>query len=283
MPSTDVFSYHAHRSPGQANRRLPGEQPAKRRQDVRRWIRLLPTMLSIGVIALSLSYGTILNAKPRFQVVNGLDTELLRAPSFYETEASAIMKRSVFNYSKLTINTTKLAQDLSAQYPELGRVSIIIPLSGRRPVIEVRPAAAAIKLSGSGGTYIIDKQGRALLKDEETASNLAGDIPYVIDQGGLQLEKGKQVLSLNTINFITGLTHQLKAKSFVLEAITLPAIPGEVHVRLKGQAYYIKFDAFGNPREQAGTFIAAHEKLAASGSVPGEYLDARVPEKAFYR
>lgn len=283
MPPAEVFSYHAHRLPGQANRRLPGGQPAKRRKDVRRWIKLFPSILSITVIALSLFYGTILSTKPRFQVFNGSNSSLLRTPSFYEAAAASIMKRSVFNYSKLTINTTKLAQELRTQYPELGKVSVIIPLSGRRPVIEARPAEAAIKLSGSGGTFIIDEQGRALLKTEETASSTAEGIPYVVDQTGLQLEKGKQVLSLNAINFITGLTSQLQLKGFVLESATLPALPGEVHVRLQGQAYYIKFDSFGDSRGQAGAFIAAREKLMVDGTTPAEYMDVRVTEKVFYR
>lgn len=283
QPPTEVFSYHARRTADTANiRRSPG-QAVSGTPRLRHWIKLLPSVLSVGAIIVSLFYATSLSTKPRFQVPNGTASPLLRDSAFYENATSTVLRRSILNYSKLTINTSKLAQELREQYPELGDVTVIIPLSGRRPVIEVKPAIPVLKLSGNGGLYIIDEQGRALLKASEARNNAATDVPYVIDQSGLELQQGRQVLPLSTISFIHNMTAQMHAKNIQIESITLPPIPNEIHLRLVGYGYFVKFETQGSAREQAGTLIAVQEELHADQITPLEYIDVRVPEKVFYK
>ncbi len=285
IPPAEVFSYHARRSASPSNQRLTNNgQPPQRKLGPGRWLRLLPTILSLGAIIVSLFYATSLSTKPRLQINGSGNGSILRETTYYEDAAARILEQSILNYNKLTINTTKLAQDLSTRYPELGSVAVIIPLSGHRPVIEVKPAVPVMTLSGNGGIFIVDEQGRALLKTTETTfTSSSVVIPHVIDQSGLELQPGKEVLPLVTINFIRELTIQLQTKGFQIESITLPPLPSELHLRLQGLSYFMKFNTQSSAREQAGTFIAAQEKLKSEGTVVGEYIDVRVPEKGFYR
>lgn len=283
-PPAEVFSYHARRSPSPDSRRsTAGVSPAHRRS-TSQWVRILPSIISIAAIVGSIFYATSLSTKPRIQVNGGGGASLLRDSGFYENEASLLLKKSIFNHSKLTINTTKVAHELEAQYPELGEVTIIIPLSGHRPVFEVKPAQPIMKLSGDGGIFIIDEEGRALISANDAGKSTdVLPLPFVVDESGLQLEKGKQVLPLSTVNFIRILITQLHAKNFQIDSVILPKIPNELHLRVSGYPFYIKFDLQGSAREQAGTFMAALEKLQSGGATPSEYIDVRVPEKAFYR
>lgn len=276
-----VFSYYSSRAP------LPSSRPKPDRTSSpdghsRHWLALLPSILAGAAIVGSCLFATSLNTHAKVQINNiNNSKQLLRDTAFYQKASQALLSRSIFNQSKLTIDTANVAKQLEAQYPELGNVTVIIPLVSRQPIIEVEPAQAILQLSGQGGSYIIDDQGRALAKANDARSSLRDSLPNVIDESSLEISIGKRVLPLNTIHFIGDLTSQLVAKQLVIQKMTLPAIAEELHVYVERQPYYIKFDIQGDAREQAGSYLAA--KLKLDSDKPTEYIDVRVPEKVFYK
>jgi hypothetical protein len=278
-PAAVVFSYYASRSPGDAVRQ-PG-QPRPNREP-KHWWAALPTLIALVIICGSLSYATSLTPQPRVQI-NAANKALLRDSSFYQAAAGKILGKSLFNRSKLTINTDQVAKQIEASYPELGNVSVILPLLGRRPIIEIQPVEAAMRFTAQNGTFIVDNQGRVLIGQENVASSLKDELPNVIDKTNLDVSVGKSILPLATVGFIQDLTAQLKAKNLSIQSITLPAIANELHLKVSNDSYYVKFDIQGEGRQQIGAYLAAREKLLTTKDLPSEYMDVRIPERVFYK
>lgn len=279
-PPTAVFSYYANRSErsGERHPAANHQKPAKPSRIV-----FLPSIVAGLVVLACLVYATSLSANPKIQISSANGQELLRDSGFYQQAGSSLLKSSVLNLSKLTIDTTQLARQLEASNPELGRVTVIIPLMGRRPIIEVQPSRAALILNSSSSSFIVDEQGTALVRSQDATSSLRERLPKVMDESDLELKPGQKVLPVSSVIFISDLHAQLLAKNIESQSITLPPIPNELRLRLKDKSYYVKFDMLSDVRQQLGAFLAARDKLENDKITPVEYFDVRVNEKVFYK
>ncbi len=280
--SASVFSYYSSRSARSGERQSKDAADTSKRP-VNRWFRLLPSILALIIIVSCIFYATSLSNQPKIQINRSSNTQLLRSAEFYQHAASKIMSSSVFNRSKLIIDTDKFAKQLESEYPELGKVSVIIPLISHRPIVVVQPAEPVMVLSTKNGNYIVDEQGRALIKAEAAKSSLRDNLLEATDESGIVADQSKQLLPLNTVKFIGEVYGQLIASNQSIKTLTFPPVTNEVHVRTEGRPYYLKFDLQGDPRQQVGAYLAASEKLETDKITPSEYIDVRVPEKVFYK
>jgi len=248
------------------------------------WLKYAPTLLAAAALAVSLFYVTTLSTRPNIQIQRSSDQTLVSSVDRYEKEAEAILRRSLLNRSKLTINTDKIAAELHEAFPELGDITVVIPLVDRRPVVQAQPIPPALALSTQkNGVFVIDAKGRAIAKAADVDSSVRDALPLVRDESGLDIEVGSGALPETNVAFIQEIFGQLAGKQIVIESISLPATTNELRVQVRGKPYFVKFDLQGEGRFQAGTYLAVKAKLERDGVTPAEYIDVRVPEKAFYR
>lgn len=204
----------------------------------------------------------------------------------YAQTANKTLSQSVWNKNKITINTSKLSRDLRSQYPEITNVSVALPLLSHNPLVYIQPARLVLVLqSSTSGAYILDANGKALLKSSDTP--IVGqklNLPTVIDYSGLQIEVGKQVLPVSNVTFIEIVAGELAARHFNVETMSLPAASGELDVKLVGKPYSVKFNLQNNdPQQQAGTFLAMINQLQKQNITPSKYVDVRVDGRAYYQ
>lgn len=282
--SPNVFSYHASRSTDTSilGRSKPTFNKSSSRLSI---FKMLPTILALGAIIYSLGYLLMLDSSPRIVILGDKDkANLLQDTEVYLKASQEILKGSVFNKTKLTINTETTAKKLKDRFPELKDVAITIPIASHKPVFELGPAVPAVVLaSASAGPYVIDEQGRAVVKAQEVTSLEKLDLPKVNDESGLGLTLGKPVLPQEDIEFITSLYRQLKAHSLTVDSMILPTTPNELHLRLAGDRYLVKFDISGDARLQSGALMAVKAELSTKNISPAEYVDVRVRDKVFYK
>lgn len=283
-----VFSYYSNRSSNSVprtggSRGEAADAVAAKRRSKRRWLVYLPSFISLAVVLSAFAYLTTLSTDPRIEIKTGTTLVAVQKESVYELAANRLMKKSLLSQSKLTADTDAMAEEFKTEFPELGEVVVIMPLIGRRAVFEIRPAQPALILAGTGGSYIIDAAGRPVLKASQLASSVRDKLPVVTDDSGTEVNLGKQLLPAELVVFINDINSQFKAASITVDSYTLPFFANEVHVRLKGQGYTIKFNTENDARQQAGTYFALAEKLAADGIVPAEYIDVRIDERAYYK
>lgn len=274
-----VFSYYSNRS-GSDNAGL-----GKLKKQVKKGFRwqLIPSFITGAVMLGGLIYASGLNTDPRVSLDKAGSTALLQNATVYESATKDSLKASIFNRSKLLINTKNIENDLLTKFPELQTAVVTVPLASRRPIVSLRAVEPRLLLVTDEGRYIIDANGRAAkaVSDDKLANEL--DLPIVQDQTGLKPDLGKVTLTSREVAFMSELYHQLKAKSINIESLVLPPLVNELHLQVKDQGYSVKFNLLGDARLQVGTWQALADRLSRDRINPAEYIDVRVDEKAFYK
>lgn len=288
----NVFSYYAKRAAADVPqaRRKPGQSSGSaqgRSAQPSRHIKLsnVPVLLASLMIFGSLAYISTLSHEPRLQVPGEAKASLTHNIQEYENGISSILRQSVSSRSKLLINTDEVAKKVSSTYPELGEVIILLPIVGRRPVVRVQPAAASFILTNDdeGGGLAVDSSGRVIARAADIDDSAKGSLPFVLDESGYTYELGEYAVTKEAAGFVREVHEQLARKKYRIRTMVLPAITNELHVRIEGRPYYVKFDLKGDSRVQAGTYIAVRSRLSKDGVTPREYVDVRVPGKAYYK
>lgn len=279
--SANAFSYYSSRSRTDTPVGRQQEQPKRKNPS---WWRHIPSLVAFVALVICAGYSLSLDTNPKVRLFqNSGDSFIMHDLNIYQNAAQELMDSSWLNRTKLTINTSSLENKFKTRFPELTDVSVIIPLSSRRPIFEIMTAKPSVVMVARNGIFVIGDKGQAMIKLSDVPKRTNLNAPSVTDESDLRVEVGKGALPTPTIVFITELVEQLKAKNISITSMTLPAIANELHARIGGQAYFIKFDLEGSAREQAGTYLAVKQKLEADHIMATEYIDVRVDGRAYYK
>lgn len=279
-----VFSYSSKRS---ASERTSGRKDAP--EIVRAgakpsiWHRV-PSWLAMIAIIISVGYLLTLTTTPRIIAAStGSADGLLRGSAVYKEAATTILSSSPLNRLKFTINTSGFEQAMKTEFPELSQASITLPLIGRQPVVQLEASQPVILIRSDGKTFALDSGGKAIISASDLSNLNRRQLPTIIDQSNVPVSLGKGMLTASEVTFITTLNAQLVAQKLPVDSYTLPPVANELQMRLKGLPYYVRFDMENDPKQSAGTYIALKKKLDGDGTVPSEYIDLRIDERAYYK
>lgn len=277
-----VFSYYNNRPAD-----LSPKTERGRRKFTISWmhhIRHAPTYLAMFLAVVSVLYALSLSNNPKILIGSTASGEnLLRDDKVYHDSVSQILKKSVFNNTKLTIDTNSVANQIQAKFPEIQQATVTLPIVGRRPIIGIDPAEPTLViLTKNSGSFIVGADGRALINTSQVhAKHL--NLPTVQDDSGISVEQGKEALPKEYVVFMTTIISQLHVKRLVIFKMQLPTTPNELTIQISGQKYFTKYNLAGDARLQVGTYLAVKDKLASQNITPSEYIDVRVPERAYYK
>ena len=285
-----VFSYQAARanSPQQpGDVRKPGAAEPTPKRVTRQHLRRLRTARAGGVMVLCvalLAASLNLNSRPKIVLIGGPGHIFLRPTATYTQAAQQLLASGWTNHNKITVDTSHISLALEKEFPEIDTVSVRLPLLGNQPVVYMQPAIPELVLdTQDGGSFVVDDEGRALLAASAVSNIGQLGLPVVTDQSGLQITPGQVALPTADVSFIAQVAGQLKAEGFQITSLTMPAATSELDVRVKGAGYFIKCNLQGDARAEAGTFIAVEQYLAKQHVAPAQYIDVRVPERAYYK
>jgi len=271
-----AFSYYAGDAPRKQDPLKTRARNEQKQAFVKR-LRALPTLIAIGAIGLSIVYSTTLSTTPGLKYAG--DPSPYHSTAYYKKNIEKVLGSSLWNRSKLTINTGSTEAALLKLYPEFDVATVSLPVVGRRPTVTVHVRQPALLLAASTNVFVIDTSGKVVATAQELLSSTREKLATIKDQSGLKIEPGTQALTTDTVRFILNAQAQFKDKGLLVTEITLPATPNEVDFRIKDTGYFIKTDASGDARLQLGAYLAAREK----GLSANEYVDVRVEEKVFYK
>lgn len=243
--------------------------------------RQLPTYISIGIIIVSVISIGIVQPVPQVVLNQDSNTVLFRPADVYQKEAEKIIKRSLLNRTKLTINTEDITRELKKQFPEIKNAVLVMPLVSRRPILQLQSEKPAVILTDTSQAYILNSEGMAVMRAADAPSSSRQNVPVINDNLDVPIKQGDTVLSRSTIQFVDDITAQLRAKGLNVQSITLPTYANEIDFKLAGQPYIIRFNVLNDARQQAGTFLAFKNSFDKSGSTPSQYIDLRVEERVY--
>lgn len=257
--------------------RLRPGQPAPR-DTATLWTRIARRAGGLALIlAIVVSLVSVLTLSPHAKI-----EPASAANTAYQTTADQLLASSFWNHNKLTIDAGGIKRQLMTRFPNLADVSVTVPLLAHRPIIYVQPAKALMVVAANNGAFVVDQNGRALMPSANLPT--AGKLPQVVDQSGLPLSVGRQVLTSDDVNFIQTVLGELAAKHVEVSSMVLPVSSRELDVYVAGQPYLVKFNLASNDaRQQAGTYLAAAAELQREHVTPAHYIDVRVDGRAYYQ
>ncbi len=277
-PATFSYAGNSPRQPGASQPDAKGEKLGH--------FWLARVGLLIFLVAVTASAVNVLSLAPQATVLplsGSQDKSFLRPTATYEAAADKLLTGSIWNHTKVTLDTGNLSQQMLKQFPELTDVSITVPLLAHRPLFYIEPAQPSLLLATPQGSYVLDTSGRALLK-VGASSQLPDGLPVLTDQSGLTVDLNRQALSSAYVKFIQIVVAELAAKQYKTSNLVLPAGSSELDAHLAGQPYFVKFNLQDtDPRGEAGTFLATIASLKKQNVTPSQYVDVRVPGRAYYK
>jgi hypothetical protein len=285
---TSAFSYHANRKEQDYNlgRQQPREQDVRSRARVIRYWQQRLGMLVAGIV-LIVCVLDILHLSTTPKVISLTTTSnnyFLQPTSIYEVAATKLFKSSLLNDNKLTINTSDIKQKLQQQFPELSDVSITLPLMSHRPIVYIAPTTPSVVLSTVSGSFVLDNNGKALIRADAVADLSKLGLPTVVDQSGLAVKADEVALPSNSVAFIQSVVAELHAKAIPVNGLTLPAAAYELDIKPSGVGYFVKFNLHStNVLQQVGTYLAVRTRLASQNITPASYIDVRLDGRAYYK
>ncbi len=292
IPREPVFLYHSSRSirtddknDARRNRDKGEASLEERARSVTPRSRYPLTLVVAVLFFVAVAFCLRLNSNAKIVVIGdeaAASKIFLRDQKAYETAASTLFS-GLLNRNKITVDTTKIAADMQKQFPELKAISISLPLSSPNPVVYIHPSVPELILVANGGLYLLDGNGRALITGNQVSDLDAFPAPVVVDESGLPVELGRIVLPEPTVTFIKEVVNQLQAKGITTTSLVLPQGTAELHVKVDGAGYLVKYNLHGDAREEVGAYIAAKERFEATGKTPGEYVDVRVVSRVYYK
>jgi cell division septal protein FtsQ len=276
-----AYHYSAKRS--SADRLLDREQTEQIRDNKadRRHLtksqRLVVAVMIVGAIY-------CMSLLPSAKVQLEGSTVRLRNQQAYQAFADEVIASSLLNHSKLTFNSTKVTEQLQSQLPEVSAVSVSTPIFLLQPQVRLYLSQPAALLVTESGTFLIDEQGRALANISKNRPSLdTSGLPLLQDQTGLEVQQGKPALTSGQVAYIHELKLQAEAKQIEMESMIMKSGGGELDVRYKGSTYTVKYNFFEDARLSFGTFFAAKEAYQKDKIKVSEYIDVRIPERAYVK
>lgn len=126
--------------------------------------------------------------------------------------------------------------------------------------------------------FYVDNQGIAFTYNHFPEPSVA-----VTDQTGLPPDQSGAVASTRFIRFLGRMVGAVNEyKKGIVTAIIIPPSTREIDLKLQGRDYPIKTNSDRDPLQQAEDIAMALTRLDQKGIKP-QYLDLRVPHKAFYK
>lgn len=287
QPVPGAFSYHAQRA---ERSDAPGRQQARAEAKPRPKLDFLlrrAGFIAGGVIILVCAVSLLsLSASPRIIVLSpDSGRYYLHSDQTYQQAAAAALKRSIWNRNKVTVNTNAVIMSLQKQFPELASVSVTLPLIGNRPIVYLQPTKPVFILAAANGSYVLGESGKVLLPATQLPADSTLDLPTITAAAVSPAQPGQGALTPAETAFIQTVLAELSARHVSIGAISLPAASEELDVAIHGQPYFVKFNLHdsGGARQQTGTFLAVQAKLRSENITPKQYIDVRVPGRAYYK
>lgn len=283
-PEPDTVISQARRSSLNRSTQPKQSKPKASKSRFKAFLSRLGVLILLIGLAYVLYAVSALSSQSSIKVVPNDYQLMLRDSSVYQKSADEYLAKSIFNKSKLTINSKDLSAEMTKKYPELAFASISLPLFSNRPVVNIEAAPAALILTSPSGVYAIGHNGKTLATTDEIPSIRSLRLPKVGDSGGIDIAPGQQALSSSNVHFIVNVIKILEAKGFKVTSVTINNASSELDININSKPYIVKFNLQSDtPKEQVGTLLATLKQLQKDNIEPAKYIDVRVSGRAYYQ
>jgi hypothetical protein len=234
-------------------------------------------LVGLALIAVT-GYLITLGNSPRI----GIEGSLYRDRTTYQKIVSETFDEDFRNRFKPLLQTESLQSKIASNIPEAQSVYVRSTFLGHRPEVNIIMAKPMAVFAQNTTNYIISNRGRVLLL--RSKSNIdTTSLPIINNQSGVTVAAGSQFLRPDEADSLGKLIYQYDEKGVKGVIYTINTIPHEVQAKEPGRGYYTKYLLDGTIDQQFGAMVSTQKKLQEIGQLPGEYIDARLAEKIYFK
>ena len=239
-------------------------------------------IIIVGLVFVSLAYLSYLNTDP---VIKLQKQAVPRNETDYYKAVEEEINGSLIYKNKITFNTEKLQENIKNRFPEIDAVVIEIPVFRHRPVVNISVSTPSAILITRDKSYVLDKEGRALFTEDKINDKFdTSGLVSINDASGHPVTLGQPVLTEQQINYIREVINQGKANNIPAASFNLEFGGSAVDIQFKGSDYLVKFSFYEDPRQSSGAYFALREEIESGNvSSPSEYVDLRIPDRAYIK
>lgn len=281
-------SYHYSSRRSQNNRTFNRQQitldDQKSKKDNVSYLKNMPMYISLILIFISVYYLLTLSTKPQIIVLNNNAKTQLINKDVLQKKAESELKKSIFNRFKPMFNEEKLSAELTKLSPEITSLSITAGALKHNPQIRVEFSEPSIVLSTGSNLFVIGSDGKVLADITKSKEGFSvSSLPLVIDLTNIEIKVRKIALTSAQVNYIQQIQFQTDRKQITTSSMSILPGGSQLDVKYSGLSYVVKYNLFEDARVSSGVFLATKEKLDKDGINPAEYIDVRVPERAYIK
>jgi hypothetical protein len=239
------------------------------------WLTLIGVVLMIGWLL-------SLDTSPEVSIVND-NAAIKRDVSVYQQGISDLWSVDILNRNKVTLRSGSLISEIKLSYPEVRTVTIETRLLGNKASVLLELEKPKLILVTPEGGFYISENGKAMAKLGQIQGISTDGVPTILDESGLVPSVGYLALSGSEINSVIDIVSLCEAAGMNLSSVKLPNEPNQLIIVVQGTKYSVKFSLGQSAEQGVGALLALRDKFEKEGIKPGEYVDLRVPDKAFYK
>lgn len=253
-----------------------------RKQDKKFGVGMLPSIAALVLIVFGGIYLVHLSSSVQLESVSS--STFVGDKAAVQKTADEYMNSSLLNRTKLTFNEEKLQKKLAEAYPGFHSITVKSYPFRQKATVSIQFSEPSVRLSTGANVYILSEDGTVLIDASRSKPSFdTSSLPLIQDQTDLAYEVGKPALTAAQVAYIRQIAFQAQQKGLTVDTMTLVPGGGELNVRYGGLPYFVKYNFFEDARKSSGTFLAMKEELERSGVKPAEYIDVRIPERAYVK
>lgn len=203
----------------------------------------------------------------------------------YQKAAESAIRSSFFNRSKLLFQDKAFEQQLKSEFPEISNVKSSVPLGGRNLSVLITVSEPFAYVSSGSDNGVINKEGVLVTKNNPTVPDGLIKLRFTEPQSNFNV--GSRILTADELKLISLADNELSALVFKdgsnasIKEILFNVADGQLEAKLVSKPFYIKFSTFTETDQQVGGAKATLRQLDRENKLPSQYLDIRVPGRAF--
>ena len=254
----------------------------KKRFGISSFINIL---LIVGAMCLVV-FATTLNNSPIVEVTS--NKNIVFDVNEYEEESKSILDGNLLNKSKILFQQNDFATKLKDKFPEINTVEANVPLGGRSLAVFLSLSEPFARVYSGEQTGIINSEG-ILVKtniNDDSANELLG-VRFTQPQENFQ--QGSRILTTLEVDLLRTLNQEMTSLVFKngstasIEEVLFNVADGQIEAKLEEKTFFIKLSSFNDGDVQVGGAKATLKQLDDEDSLPTEYIDVRVPGRAFVK
>ncbi len=205
----------------------------------------------------------------------------------YQNAASVALKKSILNRSKLLFQQTAFENTLKQEFPEISQVKPVIPIGGRDLAVIITVSEPFAVVSSGLNTGIVNKEGVLVVKNTKNIPEGLLTLRFTDEQSNFDV--GNRIFTSDELKTLKKLETEMNTLTFKdgstadIKDILFNVSEGQLEAQLQNKPFYIRLSTFSEGDQQIGGAKATLKQLDNEDALPAEYIDVRVPGRAFVK